>query len=76
MVEVLDYTSDEASERKGRSVEESHSEGHSRRNPLGVPQSTPRSMRLECGDKGEHNRRGEHEDRAFLWEATVACTFG
>ena len=33
-------------------------------------------MRLERGDQGEHNRGGEHEDRAFLREAAVACTFG
>jgi hypothetical protein len=74
MVDVLDYTSDEACERERRSIEESDGESHSGRNPLGVPRSTLRRVRLERGDQAEHNRRGEHEDCAFLWEATVACS--
>ena len=53
MVDVLNDTSDETSERKRRSIEKSDGESHSRRDPLGVPQSMSRGMRLERGDQDE-----------------------
>jgi len=76
MVDVLNDTSDETSERKRRSIEESDGESHSRRDPLGVPRSMSRGMRLECGDQDEQNRKEGHKTCAFFWEATVTCTSG
>ena len=76
MVDVLNDPSDETSERERRRIEKSDSESHSGRNPRGIPQPMSGGMRLECGDYGEQNRKGEHEDCAFLREATVTCTSG
>jgi len=53
MVDVLNDTSDETSERKRRSIEKSDSESHSGRDPLGVPRSMSGGMRLERGDQDE-----------------------
>jgi hypothetical protein len=53
MVDVLNDTSDETSERKRRCIEKSDGESHSRRDPLGVPQSMFRGMRLERRDQDE-----------------------
>lgn len=53
VVDVLNDTSDETSDRKRRSIEKSDGESHSRRDPLGVPRSLSGGMRFECGDQDE-----------------------
>ena len=76
MVDVLNDPSDETSQRERRRIEKSDGESHSGRNPRGVPQPMSGGMRLERGDYGEQNRKGEHENCAFLREATVTCMSG
>lgn|SRR6267142_6664947 len=76
MVDVLNDPSDETSERERRRIEKSDGESYSGRNPRGVPQPMSRGMRLERRDSGKQNRKGEHENCAFLREATVTCTSG
>jgi hypothetical protein len=53
MVDVLNDTSNETSDRKRRSIEKSDGESHSRRDPFGVPRSLSGGMRLERRDQNE-----------------------
>ena len=76
MVDMLNDTSDETCERKGRSIEKPDGERYPRRNPRGVPQPMSGGIRLERRDQGEQNREKDHENCALLREATITCISG